>query len=56
MDINEDLHRQFTNILTKFLDVLITQEQESLRVNNCLINYTGPSLKNIKHLKYIHLG
>ena len=34
----------------------ITQEQESLRVNNYLINYAGPSLRIIKHVKYIHLG
>ena len=28
------------------------QEQETLRIKNCSMNYTGPSLENFKNAKY----
>ena len=31
------------------------QEQETLRIKNCSMNYTGPPLENFKNAKYTFL-
>ena len=44
-------------LLTKYLEtLLLTQEQKLfLRINNLPMNYTSPSLDNLRNAKYIHL-
>ena len=52
------LHRQFTLFINHQWSKILrpTQEQElSLTISNYQINYTGPSLENLRDAKYIHL-
>ena len=57
MDIKENSSLWLTNVLTRNLDTLLLTREQALflKIINCLINYTGPSLNNFKNEKDIHL-
>ena len=55
MDFNVDWHRWSTNFLIRRLEILVlTQEQEYLRIKNRLMNCINLSLKNFRGASKVH--